>query len=36
GQPFLLFVEHGPLQDTPVAGVFSSYGLSATATIPWF
>ncbi|WP_284603501.1 type I-F CRISPR-associated endoribonuclease Cas6/Csy4 [Dickeya dadantii] len=36
GQTFLLFVEHGPLQDKPVAGVFSSYGLSAVATIPWF
>ncbi|GAB7263266.1 type I-F CRISPR-associated endoribonuclease Cas6/Csy4 [Dickeya ananatis] len=36
GQTFLLFIEHGPLQDKPVIGTFSSYGLSATATIPWF
>lgn len=36
GQMFFVFVEHGPLQDTPVAGRFSSYGLSAEATIPWF
>lgn len=31
-----LFIEHGPLQPSPVAGCFNSYGLSATATIPWF
>lgn len=36
GQRFLLFVEHGPLLVQPVAGIFSSYGLSPTATIPWF
>lgn len=36
GQMFFVFVEHGPLQDTPVAGRFSSYGLSSEATIPWF
>ena len=36
GQMFFVFVEHGPLQDNPVAGRFSSYGLSAEATIPWF
>ncbi|MEQ9862636.1 type I-F CRISPR-associated endoribonuclease Cas6/Csy4 [Pectobacterium cacticida] len=36
GQMFLVLIEHGPLQETPVAGRFSSYGLSAQATIPWF
>ncbi|WP_020680651.1 type I-F CRISPR-associated endoribonuclease Cas6/Csy4 [Marinobacterium rhizophilum] len=36
GQAFCLFIEHLPLQEKPVKGDFSSYGLSATATIPWF
>jgi CRISPR-associated endonuclease Csy4 len=36
GQFFLLFIEQGPIQSTPTSGVFSAYGLSATATIPWF
>lgn len=36
GQRFRLFIEHGPLQDKPSAGTFSSYGLSSAATIPWF
>ncbi|PWC15763.1 type I-F CRISPR-associated endoribonuclease Cas6/Csy4 [Brenneria roseae subsp. americana] len=36
GQMFRLFVEHGPLQDIPVAGHFSFYGLSTETTIPWF
>lgn len=31
-----LYIEHGPLLDKPVAGTFNAYGLSATATIPWF
>ncbi len=31
-----IYIEHGPLQDRPVDGQFSSYGLSATATIPWW
>lgn len=35
-QQFRLFVEHGPLQTAPADGVFSSYGLSAVATVPWF
>lgn len=35
-QAFSLFIEHGPLTDVPVAGTFSSYGLSTTATVPWF
>ncbi|PQQ25083.1 type I-F CRISPR-associated endoribonuclease Cas6/Csy4 [Photorhabdus hindustanensis] len=36
GQSFLLFVEQGSIQDKPIPGVFSSYGLSSSATIPWF
>lgn len=36
GQQFRLFIEHGPLLDKPVPGTFSSYGLSAQATVPWF
>lgn len=36
GHTWLLFFEHGPLQEKPVAGTFSSYGLSTEATIPWF
>ena len=36
GQTFLLFIHQGPLTNSPVAGVFSAYGLSAEATIPWF
>mgnify|MGYP000011756534 CR=1 FL=1 len=36
GQRFKLFIENGPVLDSPVAGHFSAYGLSPTATIPWF
>ena len=36
GQPFRLFVEHGPLCPEPTAGSFSQYGLSAGASVPWF
>jgi len=36
GQAWFLFIEHGPLSNIPHEGLFSSYGLSATATIPWF
>jgi len=37
GQPaFPLFIRHGPLLSSPVAGAFNSYGLSHEATIPWF
>ncbi len=35
-QAFKLFISQGPIQQTPITGEFSSYGLSATATIPWF
>lgn len=33
---FPLFIRHGPMLPTSVAGVFNSYGLSRQATIPWF
>ena len=36
GQSFRLFIRHGDLLSAPVIGAFSTYGLSATATIPWF
>ena len=36
GQTFHLFVRHGALVDQAVPGVFGAYGLSATATVPWF
>lgn len=36
GSRMRLYIEHGPLLDKPVAGTFNAYGLSATASIPWF
>lgn len=36
GQSFRLFVRHGEILSSPVSGEFSCYGLSPTATIPWF
>ncbi|MGD9945544.1 MAG: type I-F CRISPR-associated endoribonuclease Cas6/Csy4, partial [Burkholderiaceae bacterium] len=36
GQRFRLFVRQGPIRETAEAGVFSSYGLSDRATVPWF
>ncbi len=36
GQAFLLFLRLGPPAPTPTAGTFNAYGLSATATVPWF
>ncbi len=36
GQPYRLFIDHLPCQDTPAPGVFNTYGLSAAATVPWF
>lgn len=36
GQQFRIFIEQRPVQDKPSAGAFSAYGLSSTATIPWF
>jgi CRISPR-associated endonuclease Csy4 len=36
GQRFRLFIEHGPLLPVATLGRFSKYGLSASATVPWF
>ena len=36
GQSFRLFVEHLPKQTAPVQGMFNAYGLSSSATVPWF
>lgn len=36
GQTFSLFIEHGPCQPTAVPGTYNTYGLSNTATVPWF
>lgn len=30
------YIEFGGLMDTPVAGEFDKFGLSKTATVPWF
>ncbi|MGB2681407.1 MAG: type I-F CRISPR-associated endoribonuclease Cas6/Csy4 [Candidatus Competibacter sp.] len=35
-QKFRLFIEHLAIQDQAAPGKFSAYGLSPTATIPWF
>lgn len=35
-QQFRLFIRHGPLQKESSIGAFGGYGLSATATVPWF
>lgn len=36
GQTFHLFIELGQAQSDPTPGRFNSYGLSQTATLPWF
>jgi CRISPR-associated endonuclease Csy4 len=36
GQRFRLFVRLGPQTDIAQSGSFSAYGLSSSATIPWF
>ncbi|MBJ3814240.1 type I-F CRISPR-associated endoribonuclease Cas6/Csy4 [Shimwellia pseudoproteus] len=36
GQSFRLFISLGAVAAAPVSGTFTSYGLSAVATIPWF
>ncbi|KAB7624022.1 type I-F CRISPR-associated endoribonuclease Cas6/Csy4 [Alkalilimnicola sp. S0819] len=36
GQSFCLFLKQGDVGVAPRAGVFSRYGLSAEATVPWF
>jgi CRISPR-associated endonuclease Csy4 len=36
GQPFCLFIALGPLVPGARSGQFNCYGLSQTATVPWF
>lgn len=36
GNSMRVYIEHGKIQPQAVPGEFSSYGLSPTATIPWF
>lgn len=36
GQPYCLFVEHGPVVTEPSAGAFNAFGLGQGATVPWF
>jgi CRISPR-associated endonuclease Csy4 len=36
GQRFRLFLKAGPLQAQPETGSFNAYGLSQSATVPWF
>lgn len=36
GQQFRLFIKQGKLTAKPQPGSFSDYGLSNTATVPWF
>lgn len=36
GQQFRLFIDHCPLQDQASPGLFNAYGLSSTASVPWF
>lgn len=36
GQKFRFFIQHEPLQSSPVVGSFNAYGLSNKATVPWF
>lgn len=35
-QHIKIFVKHGPILKAPKEGSFNSYGMSNTATIPWF
>lgn len=36
GNLMRVYVEHGPEQAHPQLGMFNAYGLSASATVPWF
>lgn len=36
GNLMRVYIEHGQLTDVPQTGVFSAYGLSGQATVPWF
>ncbi|MGC3965602.1 MAG: type I-F CRISPR-associated endoribonuclease Cas6/Csy4 [Rhodocyclaceae bacterium] len=35
-QPYRLFIEHRPCQNEATRGDFNAFGLSVSATIPWF
>lgn len=35
-QQFRLFLQHLPAQEKEITGEFNTYGLSNTATVPWF
>ena len=36
GENYRIFINFGEIQSQPVAGEFNRFGLSKTATIPWF
>lgn len=36
GEKYRIYISFGALQDQPVEGDFSHFGLSKTATVPWF
>ena len=36
GKLYRVFIQMGEIQDNPVSGEFNYFGLSKTATIPWF
>ncbi len=36
GQLYRVFIEMGEIQDKPVTGDFNHFGLSKSATVPWF
>lgn len=36
GQTFPLFIRHNKASNTSTPGTFNAYGLSQTATVPWF
>jgi len=36
GQQFRLFLQHQPVQSPVTKGAFNCYGISSTATVPWF
>jgi len=36
GKRYRRFIQVGELLDRPVAGEFDQFGLSKTATVPWF
>ena len=36
GQKHRRYIEFGPLLGNPVVGEFDQFGLSKTATVPWF